>query len=62
MRGTSDRRSDVPHHWPGAGGDCSAARHRRRLDVPPGVTSFSYDFAFLSLQYPDYYQSAFNDT
>lgn len=31
------------------------------LQVPPDVTSFSYDFAFFSVEYPDYYQSAFND-
>lgn len=31
------------------------------LQVPPDVTSMSYDFAFFSVEYPDYYQSAFND-
>lgn len=31
------------------------------MQVPQDVTSFSYDFAFLSVEYPDYYQSAFND-
>jgi hypothetical protein len=31
------------------------------LQVPPDVVSFSYDFAFFSVEYPDYYQSAFND-
>lgn len=34
---------------------------RFTLQVPPDVTSFSYDFAFFSVEYPDYYQSAFND-
>jgi hypothetical protein len=29
--------------------------------VPAGVTSFSYDFAFFSYEYPDYYGSMFND-
>ena len=29
--------------------------------VPEGVTSFSYDFAFLSTEYPVYYGSQFND-
>lgn len=31
------------------------------LQVPPDVTSFSYDFAFFSTEYPDYYGSSFND-
>lgn len=31
------------------------------MQVPQDVTSFSYDFAFLSVEYPDYYQSNFND-
>jgi hypothetical protein len=29
--------------------------------VPAGVTSFSYDFAFMSYEYPNYYNSQFND-
>ncbi len=31
------------------------------VQVPTGVTSFSYDFAFLSTEYPVYYGSQFND-
>lgn len=31
------------------------------LQVPPDVTSFSYDFAFFSTEYPYYYGSQFND-
>lgn len=29
--------------------------------VPEGTTSFSYDFAFLTFEYPDFYDSEFND-
>ncbi len=31
------------------------------LQVPPDVTSFSYDFAFFSTEYPWYYGDVFND-
>ncbi len=31
------------------------------LQVPPGVVSFSYDFAFFSTEYPYYYGQQFND-
>jgi hypothetical protein len=31
------------------------------LQVPPDVTSFSYDFAFFSTEYPFYYKSPYND-
>jgi hypothetical protein len=31
------------------------------LQVPPDVVSFSYDFAFFSVEYPDYYMSPYND-
>jgi hypothetical protein len=31
------------------------------VTVPEGVTSFSYDFAFLSTEYPVYYGSQYND-
>ncbi len=34
---------------------------RFELDVPVDVVSFSYDFAFLSTEYPTYYGSGFND-
>ena len=34
---------------------------RFNVTVPQGVTSFSYDFAFLSTEYPVYYGSQFND-
>lgn len=29
--------------------------------VPPATTSFSYDFAFMSFEYPDFWQSQYND-
>lgn len=34
---------------------------RFTVTVPPDVTSFSYDFAFFSTEYPVYYGSQFND-
>jgi hypothetical protein len=34
---------------------------RFEVDVPGDVTSFSYDFAFFSTEYPYYYNSNFND-
>ncbi len=34
---------------------------RFTLQVPPDVTSFSYDFAFFSVEYPYYFGSPFND-
>jgi hypothetical protein len=44
---------------------CSGANDytemRFDLDVPTDVISFSYDFAFLSTEWPYYYDSTFND-
>jgi hypothetical protein len=34
---------------------------RFNVTVPQGVTSFSYDFAFMSYEYPAFYASQYND-
>ena len=44
----------------GALGDYSELR-LEQIQVPDGVTSFSYDFAFFSTEYPEFFQSPYND-
>jgi hypothetical protein len=34
---------------------------RVEFDVPEGAKGFSFDFAFLTVEYPKYYQTGFND-
>lgn len=34
---------------------------RVETDVPTGVKGFSFDFAYLTVEYPKYYQTGFND-
>ena len=61
LLGTGDCSNTLQEQFQAGGAANDYAELRFVLQVPPDVTSFSYDFAFFSVEYPDYYQSAFND-
>ncbi len=53
------------HDYPGEGTDDSAGDHatlRVELEVPEFANSFSFDFYFLSREYPEWVGEEFNDT
>lgn len=60
--GTGDCSNTIQDQYDAAGslGDYSELR-LEQLQVPDGVTSFSYDFAFFSTEYPEFFQSPYND-
>ena len=59
--GTGDCSSTIQAQFAQGGGAYDYTELRFVLQVPPGVVSFSYDFAFFSTEYPAYYGSSFND-
>jgi len=59
--GTGDCSSTIQGQFTQGGGAYDYTELRFVLQVPPDVTSFSYDFAFFSVEYPWYYGSGFND-
>jgi hypothetical protein len=59
--GTGDCSATIQGQFSQGGGAFDYAELRFNLQVPPDVTSFSYDFAFFSVEYPAYYGSGFND-
>ena len=64
--GTGDCSNTLQRQFepPGASGVVAANDYtelRFSTTVPPGVTSFSYDFAFMSFEYPGFWMSNFND-
>jgi len=59
--GTGDCSATIQGQFSQGGGAFDYAELRFTLQVPPDVTSFSYDFAFFSVEYPAYYGSSFND-
>jgi hypothetical protein len=59
--GTGDCSATLQGQFSQGGGAYDYAELRFTLEVPPDVTSFSYDFAFFSVEYPAYYGSGFND-
>ena len=59
--GTGDCSNTLQDQFNAGGAAYDYAELRFTLQVPPDVTSFSYDFAFFSVEYPDYYQSQYND-
>ena len=59
--GTGDCSNTLQAQFQAGGAAFDYAELRFTLQVPPDVTSFSYDFAFFSVEYPDYYQSQYND-
>lgn len=59
--GTGDCSNTIQAQFMAGGAANDYTELRFILQVPPDVTSMSYDFAFFSTEYPWYYQSAFND-
>ncbi len=59
--GSGDCSSTVQGQFTQGGGAFDYTELRFVLQVPPGVVSFSYDFAFFSVEYPYYYGSQYND-
>lgn len=61
LLGAGDCSNTLQAQFNAGGGANDYTELRFVLQVPPDVTSFSYDFAFFSVEYPDYYQSPYND-
>ena len=61
LLGTGDCSNTINGQFSQGGSANDYVEMRFELDVPPDVISFSYDFAFFSVEYPDYYGSQFND-
>jgi len=59
--GLGDCSATIQGQFSQGGGAYDYTELRFTLQVPPDVTSFSYDFAFFSTEYPAYYGSGFND-
>ncbi len=59
--GTGDCSSTIQGQFDQGGAANDYTELRFELDVPSDVVSFSYDFAFFSVEYPFYYGSEFND-
>ncbi len=59
--GGGDCSGTIQGQFSQGGGAFDYTELRFTLNVPPGVVSFSYDFAFFSTEYPYYYGSPFND-
>ncbi len=59
--GTGDCSNTINAQFTQGGEANDYVEMRFELDVPPDVISFSYDFAFFSVEYPDYFGSVFND-
>ena len=59
--GTGDCSSTIQSQFDQGNSANDYTEMRFSATVPADVTSFSYDLAFFSVEYPDYYQSQFND-
>lgn len=60
--GTGDCSNTIWDQWSqGEMGAFDVGELRMELDVPAGVEGFSFDFAFFTDEYPDYYGTGFND-
>jgi len=59
--GSGDCSSTVQGQFEQGGAAFDYTELRFVLQVPPGVVSFSYDFAFFSTEYPFYFGSGYND-
>ncbi len=59
--GTGDCSATIEGQFNQGGAAYDYTELRFTLEVPPDVTSFSYDFAFFSTEYPAYFGSGFND-
>jgi len=59
--GTGDCSGTIQGQFDQGGSANDYTELRFLLDVPDDVTSFSYDFAFFSTEWPQYYGSQYND-
>jgi hypothetical protein len=59
--GTGDCSNTIQGQFDQGGDANDYTELRFELDVPPDIVSFSYDFAFFSVEYPFYFGSEFND-
>jgi hypothetical protein len=59
--GMGDCSNTIQGQWDQGNSANDYTEMRLTATVPSSTNSFSYDFAFFSVEYPDYYKSAFND-
>ncbi len=59
--GTGDCSGSLSDQFSQGGAAFDYVELRSVLEVPEGVHSISYDFAFLSTEYPEYFGASFND-
>lgn len=59
--GTGDCSSTIENQWKQGATARDYTELRASMTVPANVASLSYDFAFFSVEWPDYYGSEFND-
>lgn len=59
--GMGDCSNTIQTQWEFGNSANDYTEMRITATVPMTTNSFSYDFAFFSVEYPDYYQSSFND-
>ena len=61
MIGTGDCSNTIQGQFDQGGSANDYTEMRFTAQVPADTSSFSYDLAFFSTEYPDYFQTAFND-
>jgi hypothetical protein len=59
--GSGDCSNTIQMQWDQGNGAYDYVEMRFTVDVPTETFGFSYDFAMFSTEYPDYYQTVFND-
>jgi hypothetical protein len=59
--GTGDCSNTIQVQWSQGNGAYDYAELRISGTVPQGASGFSYDFAFFSTEYPNFYKTSFND-
>jgi hypothetical protein len=59
--GTGDCSNTLEQQWSQGDGAYDIAIMRFTVEVPVATYGFSYDFAFFSTEYPDFYHDIFND-
>ena len=61
LAGTGDCSNTIEDQWNQGSGAYDYNELRMNVVVPANTTGFSYDLAMFSTEYPDYYQTTFND-
>jgi hypothetical protein len=59
--GTGDCSNTIQAQWDQGNGSFDYAEMRLSATVPAGTLGFTYDFAMFSTEYPDFYQTQYND-